>query len=149
MDNLYNSADFCRAAYHHDWKLLRHLVACKAGRHIPKCVLQYKEENTVAQREARGTVKADFLEGDPGCPNIIASSVYDTNPVHYLIMVYESIHWVEKEKMVYNVDTDKIEALKLLRLNKIDKYNNGMGDVDVADQLRGVYRLDRWVRNSK
>ena len=51
--------------------------------------------------------------------------------------------------MVYNVDTGKVEALKLLRLNQIEKYNNGMGDVDVADQLRGVYRLDRWVRNRK
>ena len=51
--------------------------------------------------------------------------------------------------MVYNVDTGKVEALKFLRLNQIDKYNNGMGDVDVADQLRGVYKLDCWVRNSK
>ena len=50
---------------------------------------------------------------------------------------------------MYNVETGKVEALKLLRLNKIDKYNNGMGDVDVDDQLRGVYRLDRWVRNRK
>ena len=24
-----------------------------------------------------------------------------------------------------------------------------MGDVDLADQLRGVYRLDRWLRNCK
>ena len=51
--------------------------------------------------------------------------------------------------MVYNVDTGKVEALKLLRLNQIDKYNNVMGGVNVADQIRGVYKLDRWVRNSK
>ena len=81
--------------------------------------------------------------------NIIASSVYDTKPVHYLIMVYESIQWVEKKNMVYNIDTDKVQALKLLRLNQIGKYNNGIGDVNVADQLRGVYRLDHWLRNRK
>ena len=51
--------------------------------------------------------------------------------------------------MVYNVDTGKLEALKLLRLNQIDKYNNGIGDSNVAGQLRGVYWLDRWVRNKK
>ena len=39
--------------------------------------------------------------------------------------------------------------VKFLRLNQIDKYNNGRGDVYVADQFRGVYRMDRWVRNHK
>ena len=51
--------------------------------------------------------------------------------------------------MVYNSDTGNVDALILLRLNQINKCNNGMGDVDVADQLRGVYRLDHWERNSK
>ena len=51
--------------------------------------------------------------------------------------------------MVYNFETGKLEALKFLRLNQINKYNNGMGDVDVAGQLRGVYRLYRWARNRK
>ena len=69
--------------------------------------------------------------------------MYDTKPVHYLSMVSGSIQWVEKEKMVYNVDIGKVEDLKFLSLNQIDNYNNGMGDVDVANQLRGVYRLDR------
>ena len=50
---------------------------------------------------------------------------------------------------MYNVDTGKVKTLKLFILNQIDKYNNGIGDVDVADKLRGVYRLDRWVRNRK
>ena len=53
------------------------------------------------------------------------------------------------EKLLYNVDTGKVEDFKFLRLNQINKYNNGMGDVDVANQIRGVYRLDCWVRNRK
>ena len=61
---------------------------------------QDEDKNPVAQRAARGTIKADILEGDPGCPNLITSSVYETNPVHYLSMVSESIQWGEKEKMV-------------------------------------------------
>ena len=89
MENLYKSAAFCRAAYHHDFKVLCHGVACKAGRGIPKCLLQDEEKNPVAQRAAGRTVKAAVLEGDLGCSNLIASSMYDTNPVHYLSMVSE------------------------------------------------------------
>ena len=94
MENLYNSASFCRAAYHHDRKLLCHRVARKAGRGIPECVLQDKEKNPLTQRAARGTVKVAVLEGDSGSPNIIASSVYYTKPVHYLSMVSKSVQWV-------------------------------------------------------
>ena len=43
--------------------------------------------------------------------------------------------------MVYNVDTGEVEYLKFLIINQIDKYNNGMVNVDVADKLRGVYRF--------
>ena len=50
---------------------------------------------------------------------------------------------------MYKVYTGKVEAFKFLILNHIDKYNNVMGNVGVYDQLRGVYRLDRWVRNRK
>ena len=81
MDNLYNSAAFCRAAYHHDRKALYHGVARKDGRGITECVLQDKENNPVSQPTARVTIKAAVLEGNPGCPNSIASSVYDTKPV--------------------------------------------------------------------
>jgi hypothetical protein len=149
MDNLYNSAAFCRAAYNHPRKVLCHGVTRKAGRGIPACVLQEPVINPRLQKAVRGTVKAAVLEGDPGCPNLIASSVYDTKPVHYLSMVSDSIEWVVKEKNVYNIDTDEVEALKFLRLNYINKYNQEMGGVDIADQLRGCYRIDRFVRNRK
>jgi len=38
---------------------------------------------------------------------------------------------------------------KFLRLNINDDYNNGMGDVDIADQLRFCYRFDHWMRKYK
>ena len=131
MENIYKSAAFCRAAYHHDRKVLCHSVDNKAVRSITECVIQYEDKNPVAHWAEQGTVRAAVLEGNTGCPNLIASSVYDTKPVHDLSMVFESIQGVEKEKMVYNVDTSKVEALNFLRLNEIDKYNNGMGDVDL------------------
>ena len=142
MDNLYNSAAFCRAAFNHPRKILCHGVARKAGRGVPTCVLQEEVKNVNDQRAVRGTVKAAVLEGDPGCPNLIATSVYDTKPVHYLSMVSQSIEWIVKEKSVFNVDTNEVETLKFLRLNQINKYNLEMGGVDIADQLRGVYRID-------
>ena len=41
----------------------------------------------------------------PKCPDLIATSVYDTKPVHHLIMSSEELKWVVCEKDVYNVDT--------------------------------------------
>ena len=149
MDNLYNSAGFCRAAFNHKMKVLCHGVTRKGGRGIPSCVLQEEVSGKDNLIRARGTVKAVVLEGDPRCPNLIASSVYDTKPVHYLSMISESIKWIVKEKKVFNVDSNEVETVRFLRLNQINDYNNGMGDVDIADQLRGVYRLDTWVRNRK
>ena len=80
---------------------------------------------------------------------MVASSVYDTKPVNYLSMVSEKIEWVVKSKPVFNVEKNETEDLRFLRLNQIHKYNKEMGGVDIADQLRGVYRIDRFVRNRK
>ena len=42
-----------------------------------------------------------------------------------------------------------MEVLRFLRMNNIDVYNNKMGNVDLADQLRGTYRCDIGVRSRK
>ena len=123
MDNLYNSAAFCRACrYNHERKVLVHGVARKGGRGVPACVLQTEVLNRHAQIAVRGTVKAAVLEGDPGCPNLIATSVYDTKPVHYLSMISEEISWQVEEKKVYNVDTGGVEFLKFLRVGFTYKF---------------------------
>ena len=132
MDNLYNSAAFCRYAYNHRNKVLVHGVTRKWGWGIPSCVLQEEIKNKKAQILVRGTVKAAKLVGNPGCPHLVALLVYDTRPVHYLSMVSDSIRWVEKVRKVFNVDTNCLEKLVFLRLNQIDAYNNGMGDVDLG-----------------
>ena len=46
---------------------------------------------------------------------------------------------------MYYVDTDEQELMKFLLLNQIDKYNQEMGGVDIADQIRGVYCIDFFV----
>lgn len=50
---------------------------------------------------------------------------------------------------MYNVDTEEVEILEFLRMGHTDNYNNTMGHVDVADQLRGFYCLDAKIRNLK
>jgi hypothetical protein len=54
MDNLYNSAAFCRAAFLH----LCHGVIRKGGRGAPKCIIQEKVKDHNKQTAVRGTVKA-------------------------------------------------------------------------------------------
>ena len=39
--------------------------------------------------------------------------------------------------------------MKYLWLNVIDDYNNNMNSTDIANQLSGSYRPDRWMRQRK
>ena len=93
--------------------------------------------------------KAAILNGDPKCPDLIASSVYDTKPVHYLIMSSGELRWVVCEKDMYNFDTGAKEPLQFLQMCYINDYNHQMGDVDIADHLRNNYRFDHWLRKRK
>jgi hypothetical protein len=58
-----------------------------------------------------GTVKAAHLQGDDVVECLVASSVYDTKPVHYLNMVSVVLEWVVVEKKVYNIGTQKTEFI--------------------------------------
>ena len=42
-----------------------------------------------------------------------------------------------------------VETLIFLIMNRIHEYNNKMGGVDLTDQLRGTYRIDKGVWNIK
>lgn len=80
-------------------------------------------------------VKAVLLCGEDDATCLVASSVYDTKPVHYLTMVSSKIEWVELKKIIYNADIGRVELMSFLQLYFIHKHNNTMDDVDVADQL--------------
>eukprot|EP01043_Picozoa_sp_COSAG02_P009074 COSAG02_NODE_302_length_25234_cov_43.365307_14_plen_804_part_00 len=147
MDNLYNSVKFCRAAY--TIKCLTHGVARTWGRGIPDSVLQSEEKNLDKQDSVRGMVKAAILKDDPVAPDIVAASVYDTKPVHFVSSVVDKIEWLTKERKVYDKDSQEYKEIEYLRLNLIEWYNAGMGGVDIADQLRNQYRPDHWMRKRK
>ena len=149
MDNLYISAKFAKACYKHKKKVLIAGVARKACRGVPLSVVQEEVIKPADQLKVRGTTKAAVLEGDIECPNLVAVSVYDTKPVHFLTTIVEEIQWVSKTKKVWCDAEKRMEKLEFLRLNVNNDYNKDMNAVDIADQLRGNYRFDHWFRNYK
>ena len=149
FDNLYLSAKFAKASFTHDKKIRISGPTRKSGRGLPKCVIQEEKKNPSEIRAVRGTVKAAVLDGDTAVPDLVAVSYYDQKPVHFLSTICESIKWIECTKKIYCVESEQMEILKFLRLNINDDYNNDMGGVDIADQLRNYYRFDHWIRLCK
>ena len=138
MDNLYISAHFAREAIARKNKVMVHGVCRKEGRGILACVFQ-KEVKKNEQAAVRGTTKAAVLEGDPACKDLVAFSVCDTKPAHFLSTACTDLCWREIAKKVYDKDSGISVAMKFLRTNMQDSYNHIMNHVDRADQLRGNY----------
>eukprot|EP00957_Ditylum_brightwellii_P199563 15212713-Ditylum_brightwellii.AAC.2 len=82
------------------------------GNHINKHRMMYKAEGEEVKTKSgqianRGTVKAAILKGGPDCKGLVAVSVYDIKPVHFLTVANTSIPWIEKEREVYAKDLGK------------------------------------------
>ena len=99
----------------------------------------------------KGTVKAAVLEGVPDMEHnkLVAVSIYDTKPVHFLSTCCTEIKWMEKTRKTWDKEIICMRLGRFLRLVINDSYNMNMNNVDVADQLRGSYRPDRWMRKQK
>ena len=100
MDNLYNSATFCKESYTHEKKVMVHGVARKGMRGIPSSVIQDEVHNKKKKIEVRSAVKVAVLQGDKKCPNLVASSIYDKKLVQFLSMVCKEVKWVSKMRQV-------------------------------------------------
>ena len=95
-------------------------------------------------------MKVAVLKGDTVCKDLVCVSLYDTKPVYLLSKACEEIKWKKKTKKVYDANKGQTIQMPFYRLNVIDFYNNNMGNVDLADQLRNHYRIDTsWHRNRK
>ena len=119
MDNLYNSATFFRKSYTLDNRVMVHGVVRKGMQVIPDVVKQEEAKNQNKQIQVKVKVIVTVLQCGKECPDLVASSIYDKNPVHFLIMVCTEIKWVEKIKKFYNVGTGLIEKMNFLRMNNI------------------------------
>ena len=80
---------------------------------------------------------------------MVAVSIYDTKPVHFLSMCCTEINWMEKTRKTWDKESSCMRLGRFLRLFINDSYNMNMNNVDVADQLRGGYRPDRRMRKQK
>ena len=150
MDNLYMSAKFCRLAYSMEQKVMVHGVTRPSLRGIPPAIKQDEVKKKKELASVRHTVKAAVLKGDEVCKDLVSISLYDTKPVYFLTNACGELNWVMKEKKVYDAVKKKTVKLPFYRLNVVDFYNNNMGNVDLADQLRNHYRYDTsWHRNRK
>jgi hypothetical protein len=98
---LYTSAKFFREAYIGKNQVLCHGVARKSGRGLPKSIIQEEAKIKSQQDKIRGTTKAAMLTGDPEVPELVAFSVYDTKPVHFLSMACTGLEWIEKRRRVF------------------------------------------------
>jgi hypothetical protein len=116
---------------------------------VPSTIIQKEEKNKDLAEKLRGTTKAAKLAYNPGCPDVLAVSTYDTKPVHILSTAAESVKWIVKQKKVWSATEKKKSLIKFLRLNVIEDYNMNMNGTDIANQLRGVYRPDHWMRHRK
>ncbi len=149
MDNLYLSLKFCQEAFTGKNSVMMHGVTRRKGRGLPSCIIQNEETNNKKAEKIRGMMKAAVLEGDPNCPNVVAFSVYDTKPVHFLSTNIAHLRWIEKQKKVYDAAEGQCIMMRFLRPNIVDQYNMNMNGVDVADHLRNHYCIDRWMRKRK
>ena len=94
----------------HPSRILLYGVAQKSGRGLPLFIIQEEKATQNKQAKVRGTVKAARLTGDPGCPDLLAVSVYDTKPVHFLSACAHSIKWREKKREVFECSQQKCKS---------------------------------------
>jgi hypothetical protein len=147
VDNLLNSEMLFTAL--HIAESLAHGVARTSGHGVPPSIIQREEKNRDRAKKLRGTTMAAKLQNSDVCPNLFAVTVYDTKLVHILSTAAHCVEWIVKEKKVWSDQLINKALMKYLRLNVIDDYNNNMNSTDIADQLHGSYRPDRWMRQRK
>ena len=91
------------------------------------------------------------MEGAPSldtCP-LVTCLIYNTKLVHFFSMCLDKITWLEKTRQIWGKSTSTMRFGRFLRLAINDSYNMNINNVDIANQLRGSYRPDRWMRKQK
>ena len=83
-----------------------------------------------------GTIKATVLTEDSKCKDLVVVSLYDTKSVYLLSNAWKKIQCTKKERKLWHNEKGKNVDAPFYRLNLIDEYNMGMGNIDQAYQLR-------------
>ena len=123
-------------------------VARQSGRGVPDCIKQETVTRKDELESVRGTLNVAELVGDPSI-NLVAISLYDSKPVYLMSSACDQVCWRRKELKIWDKDERRLVNAPFHRVNIVDDYNKFMGNVDIADQLRGSYRFDHWMRKRK
>ena len=75
--------------------------------------------------------------------------VYDTNPVHFLLVSCNVVKWIQKTHQLYDPESEMVWDAHFLRLKVNNSYNQNMKSVDLNDQLCDVYQVGHWIRKYK
>ena len=149
MDNLFISPRFAKIAFKDSGRNIMIHGVCRQDRGIPQCIKQEPLTKKEDLLRTRGTVKACLLTGDSSCPGLVAESFYDSKPVYFVSNACEKVEWKKKERKLWHHEKGAQVKVPFFRLNLVEEYNYGMGNVDQADQLRLQYRIHYWLRNRK
>jgi hypothetical protein len=114
------------AAFKNEKNVLVAGVCRKGGMGCPETVLQPELKSRKEQIQVRVTVKAAVMEGNADCLNMVAVSVYDPKPVHFLSTSCQLIEWITKDRKLFLSSLGRIGKNKFLRLNINDNYNQEM-----------------------
>ena len=125
---------------------MMHGVTRASGRGLPEFVIQKEVSGVSWKKAVTGTLKAAVLNGDDECPALIACSVYDSKPVHFLLTAATEIKWLTKDRKIYDYCVEDRVDMKFMRTNMQEMYNYGMNKIDLGDQYRGQYKMDYWKR---
>ena len=124
-------------------------VVRQGGRGVPQMVKQIEHTRKEEMIAAQGKLIVAVLEGDDDCKGLVVTSLYDQKPFYMMSMCCESVKWIKLFCKVYDNSLGRTVNVPFYRLNIVDSYNNQMGEVDVADQLRLQYKFDHWMRKRK
>jgi len=139
------SATLCRTAFTCDKNMVLG-VTRNGGRGALECIEQLYVIKIEDLAKVRGTLKISELVGDEQMNGLVAISLYDSKPVYLMTTASEEIVWVKKKQKLFDKNLMQLVLAPFFRINVIDDYNHIMGNVDIADQLRGSYRFDHWMR---
>ena len=64
---------------------------------------------------------------------LVTVSFYDSKPVYFVSMACENIFWVKKSRKLWHKDKGAKVNAPFYRLNIVDDYNFGMGNVVVGE----------------
>ena len=133
----------------HPKPFMLHGVVREKGRGVPVCLYEKKETTKLTVAKEKWTLKVSTHKEDAEIPSIVALSLYNSKLFYFMSNACEEVKWKQTTRQVWHRDLQKILEMPFFRLNLILDYNNGMNDVDLADQVRNMYQWYLFMRKRK